>query len=397
VAVIIFPNNPVEGQIFPDSLTPGMPQYRWSSSTAKWELLSASGSGFSSPGVSPLSTSLGCRPLPSNQNTNITVSPNVGLTLTGRNLSTRYNTLIPNTVMSSPVCGATSELASVWKTRSLVQVLDAILFPTLQPTYTIPSISLSFSQSGIKEIGSSISQSLTVTGRKNDAGVFSALALRRNGSVISSVSNPAGTPYTNIPDQFGYANPNNPNYSYNHSYTNALTVTTGTTTWDGTGVFDAGLAKKDNKGTNDSRTPALLSPNAPQSSGSLTSSSVSINGIYPYFWGKTSSVPDAASIAADIEAGTTTKVLASASGTIEATFNAASEYIWFAHPASDTTKTKWFNTALNQGSIGPGNFILSPDIESVNSPEGYWSGVNYKIYISGYATITSGSIQLLNS
>jgi hypothetical protein len=174
-------------------------------------------------------------------------------------------------------------------------------------------------------------------------------------------------------------------------------VTAGTTTWDGTGGFASGLAKKTNKGSTDARPPALLSANAPQSSGALTSSSASINGIYPYFWGKSSAAPSAESIATSIEAGTTTKVLASASGTIGATFDASAEYIWFAHPAADTTKTKWFNTPLNQGSIGAGNFILPPNTRAVNSPNGYWSGINYKIYISDYATNTSGTIQLLNS
>jgi hypothetical protein len=174
-------------------------------------------------------------------------------------------------------------------------------------------------------------------------------------------------------------------------------VTAGTTTWDGTGGFASGLAKLTNKGSTDARPPALLSANAPQTAGSLTSSSVSINGIYPYFWGKSVSAPSVASVAASIAAGATTKVLASASGTIEATFNAVSEYVWFAHPAVDPSKTKWFNTPLNQGLVGPGNFILSPVTQAIDSPEGYWSSITYKIYVSGYATNTFGTIQLFNS
>lgn len=373
MTAIIFPPSPVDGQLYPEIPIPGVKQYIWNAASSTWDIVPPGGG------------------------TPVTIDPNVGLTLTGQNLSTEYNTLVNDTEESVPVGGAPAEAASVWKTRNLVEVLDAILFPILQPTYTIPTISLSYSQSGTKEIGSALSQALTVTGIKNDAGAFGTLTIRKNSSSISSVSGPSGSPYANVPNQFGYANPNNPNFSYSHSYTNNLTVTAGTTTWDGTGAFAAGSAKDTNKGTPDSRPPALLSPNAPQTSGTLTSSSVSINGIYPYFWGKSSTAPSAASIAADIEAGTTTKVLASASGTIEATFNAASEYIWFAHPAADTTKTKWYNTALNQGSVGPGNFILSPEIEPVNSPDGYWFGVDYKIYISAYATNTSGSIQLLNS
>ena len=375
MTVIVFPDSPTNGQLFPEIPVPGVNQYKWNAAALTWEIV-PQGGGDGTP---------------------VTIDPNVCLTLTGQNLSTQYNTLVPDTEQSVPVGGAIAQPASVWKTRNLVQVLDAILFPILQPTYTIPTISLSFSQSGIKEIGSALSQVLTVTGIKNDAGAFGTLTLRKDGSTISNVSSPSGSPHANVPDQFGYTNPNNPNFSYPHSYTNDLTVTAGTTTWDGTGGFASGLAKKTNKGSTDARPPALLSANAPQTAGALTSSSASINGIYPYFWGKSSAAPSAESIAASIAAGTTTKVLASASGAISATFDASAEYIWFAHPAADTTKTKWFNTPLNQGLIGPGNFILPPNTRAVNSPNGYWSGINYKIYISGYATNTSGTIQLLNS
>jgi hypothetical protein len=373
MTVIVFPGSPVDGQLFPEIPVPGVKQYVWNAASSTWDIV------------------------PQGGGTSVTIDPNVGLTLTGQNLSTEYNTLVNDTEQSVPVGGAPAEAASVWKTRNLVEVLDAILFPLLYPTYTIPTISLSYSQSGIKEIGSELDQALSVTGIKNDAGAFGTLTLRKNGSTISSVSGPSGSPHANVPNQFGYTNPNNPNFSYSHSYTNNITVTAGITSWDGTGAFSSGLAKKTNKGSTDPRSPALLSPNAPQSAGSLISSSASINGIYPYFWGKSSGAPSAASIASDITAGITTKVLASASGSIEATFDATAEYVWFAHPASDPEKTKWYNTPLNQGLIGPGNFILYPEIQAVDSPEGYWTGVDYYVYISGYATNTSGSIQLLNS
>lgn len=287
--------------------------------------------------------------------------------------------------------------ASVWKTKTLVQVLDTILFPELLPTYTVPTLSFSYSQSGIKEVGVLISQELSVSGIKNDAGVFTSLVINRDSSEIESDSSPSATAYSSIPSQFGYSDPNNPNYSYTMEYTDSYAVSLGNTVWDSSGSFNAGLAKKNSKDVADSRSAALLSVNAPQSAGSLQSASATVTGIYPYFWGKTSSAPSAASIADAIAAGTETKVLAVSSGTVQATFDAAAEYVWFAHPASETTKTKWFNTALNQGTIGAGQFILSPVTNDVDSPDGYWSGVSYKIYVSDYATNTVGSIQLLNS
>jgi hypothetical protein len=163
------------------------------------------------------------------------------------------------------------------------------------------------------------------------------------------------------------------------------------------------LVKKDNKNISDTRTFAVRSTSAPQSAASdLTTNNLSVTGIYPYFWGKvaaTSGKPTAAQIAGIIQTntpGTSNKVLADASGTITITFDASSEYVWVAHEASLTNKTKWYNTANNLGNIGAGNFIESPVQQNVTSPQGYWTAVSFDIYISGSATNTSGSHQLQN-
>ena len=108
-------------------------------------------------------------------------------------------------------------------------------------------------------------------------------------------------------------------------------------------------------------------------------------------------MPTTASIAAAILAGSTNKVLLDASGTVSVTFAAAGQYVWMAHAASYTSKTKWFNTQLNQGNIGAGNFILSPVTQSVSSPDSFWSGVSFKVYISSGATNTDGIIQFTNT
>jgi hypothetical protein len=87
-------------------------------------------------------------------------------------------------------------------------------------------------------------------------------------------------------------------------------------------------------------------------------------------------------------------VLASASGSITITFAASASYVWFAHDASYATKTAWYNTGLNQGAIGAGQFIQAPVTANVTSPQNYWTGVSFKIYISSIATDTSGAYQL---
>jgi hypothetical protein len=305
--------------------------------------------------------------------------------------------------MSVLVGGAQPALAGDWNDLTIVQVLDAILFPDLLPTYTIPTLTLSSSVSGTQEIGSTVSQNLTLTGTKNDAGAFTALSVSRDvgagSGVLSSTTSPTIANATDIDDQYGYSDPNNPNKTYTLSYNDSYVVVSGTTTWSGSGDYSAGSAKQNNKNVTDARTAALRTTTAPQSAGSnFASDSDTVTGIYPYYWGVSSTQPTAASIATAISSGVgANKVLASASGTVSVTFNASSEYVWMAHAASYTNKTKWYNTGLNNGSIGAGQFILAPVQYNVDSHEGYWSSVSFDIYISSGATQTSGAIEFRNS
>jgi len=327
----------------------------------------------------------------------LSVATNTGLTITNTVIATVYNSLISDDVQSVSVGGAASALASTWKSKNIVEVLDTILFPDVLPTYTIPTLTVTGPQSGTKEIGSTVAQALTLIGAEGDASTFTALTLSRNGSQLSTISNPTVYNFTTIADQFGYTNPNNPSYSYALTYTDNFVVVSGNTVWSGTGTYSAGSAKKNNKNVTDTRTAQVRNTNAPQSASSISSNSLTVTGIYPYFWGKSNTLPTTASIAAAILAGSTNKVLLDASGTVSVTFAAAGQYVWMAHAASYTSKTKWFNTQLNQGNIGAGNFILSPVTQSVSSPDSFWSGVSFKVYISSGATNTDGIIQFTNT
>lgn len=124
----------------------------------------------------------------------------------------------------------------------------------------------------------------------------------------------------------------------------------------------------------------------------FNSSNFTVNSIYPYFYGRSVTAPVVNNSL--ITGGT--KVVASSSGTLNITFNAVYEYLWFAHPASMPEKTVWYVTALNTGSIGGiSNLFGSPSPLSVTTVN--WNGVNYKVYVSNYATITSGNMELRNS
>ena len=313
---------------------------------------------------------------------------------TGGTGSSLYDPAITDGTISTAIGGAPAQDAQVWRTKTLSEVFDLILFPTSFPTYSVPTLSLSGTLSGYYEIGSSQSQVLTLVGTENDAGAFSALSLKKGGANLSSTSSPTSAVTTSIPDQFGYANPNNPNYTYTFEYTDSITVTSGATTWSGGGVYSVGSAKKDNKNTTDSRSFAVRSVNAPQlASSNLSSGSITVTGGYPYYWGVSDTAVTKADIAALISSNdaSVNKVVASAAGSISITFNATAKYLWFAHEASIANKTAWYNSTLNNGGMGADQLFAAPVQQNFTSGQGNWSGVSFDVYISNNVTDTSGA------
>jgi hypothetical protein len=94
----------------------------------------------------------------------ITVEDNTGLAIDGSDvMSTIYNTAIGDSVESVAVGGADPTPASEWKTKTIVQALDTILFPTILASISTPkTISLFVSGGGgIVEIGTSVARTLT--------------------------------------------------------------------------------------------------------------------------------------------------------------------------------------------------------------------------------------------
>ena len=332
---------------------------------------------------------------PAGEGTSLEVAPNSGISIVSNQISTIYNTAIADMVASIAVGGASSAQASAWKQKTLVQALDSILFPDQLPTYTIPTLTFTGTQSGTLEVGTSINQNLSLTAKENDAGAFTYLSINRAGSSVYNSNSVSGTTTTAIADQYGYANPNTPNLQYVLTYLDVTgTVPSGSLSWTGTANYSAGLAKKNNKGVDDTRSFSVRSVNNPQAASTgFQSSTITVTGIYPYFWGKSSSEPSAASIASTIAANQANKVLSAASGDVTVTFNANGEYVWIAIHQNYSLKTTWYNTGLNNGNIGSGQFILSPVQYSVNSPSSLWTGQTYNIYISSGATSTEGSLK----
>ena len=314
----------------------------------------------------------------------------------------------PTMAMPFAVGGiAAGTTAGILDGNTVVQMFDSLLFPTVYPTYTVPTIVLSNTVSGIAEIGSTVNPALGLVGTKNDAGSFTFLSINRNvngvtNTVLNSTGTPASSSAASIPAQFGYADPNNPNYAYTLTHTDTSYIVpipssgnSSLTSYSGTGSYDVGLVKKDNKGVNDTRSFAIRSANAPQSAASNFGSNVStITGYYPYFYGKTLAQKTASEIKTIIESGSGyTKVVNNSAGSISMAFNAVGEWPWFAIFSGYTTKTAWYENALNQGSIGAStDLFASPSTLSISSPDGYWI-VNYKIYPANKVT-TLGTAQI---
>ena len=113
---------------------------------------------------------------------------------------------------------------------------------------------------------------------------------------------------------------------------------------------------------------------------------VAKTSIYPYFWGVetcgTRPVPSN-----DIITGGT-KVVGTVGSSVSVTFNSSSQWTWFAMPSGCASRTKWFQGAApNCGDINVAPTDKYPDEVCVNvsSPNGCWSTVEYKVYMSGQA------------
>ena len=336
------------------------------------------------------------------QSQSILVQPNSGLGLDENTLFTTYNTLLDSTLEMASTIGGLPAGTSVsdLSGRTFVSILDEMFFPTLQPTYTTPTITISNNNTTV-EVGSTYSANLIASATKNDAGNFTYLEIIRNNSTsLISTNTPDFLQTRNSPDQYGYVDPNNPNYIFSLSYSETYVIPTGvtisSTTYKSRGNYLSGLAKKTNKGLDDTRTPQVRSTNAPQlAANSYDSSTKTITGIFPYYYGKSSTEITIQNIINSIVSGTANKVLASASGNLTITYNASTEFLWFAHLSSYGLKSQWYVAADNKGLMSTTSLFDPGTIGIVSSELGYWSNASFYIYLGNYAT-TLNTITLGN-
>jgi hypothetical protein len=262
----------------------------------------------------------------------------------------------------------------------ITTILECILVPTLYPTLTDPSIS-SFEISPtslLYEVGSCP----TISGTVNfDAGCInpqysSACDCRSNGTRCYTYL-VKGLPYECVT--------NSPSNSYTFA---PISISNGSNSLSATVYYCSGVQPKDSNGVDYC---------SPLSAGNTSASQINICGLYPWYWGIEASggasaginKPTTACIKSLITGGTATKVVANSDNSLFVKFNSTSDdYLWFAIPETSTSKTCWYETPLNNGSIGgSSNLFPNPTLVSgITSSSPAWSGQTYKIYISNYQT-----------
>ena len=278
-------------------------------------------------------------------------------------------------VTANVQAGAIAPQQVIPQGTDITQLTKLLTQSIFYPTYIPPTFGLSANQASGQEIGKTVSLDLHYA---FDRGMI-------NGKLVGWIRQPwtfqdyrawVATNYTIDWTDEG-TTPDKVIASY---------VLLNTQTFSGTATYATGPQPKDSTGAN-YQTPLA---------GGSSVQSTTITAIYPWFYWKVSGWSKPTKNQALINSGT--KIVWSSTGTITATFASAStDWLWFAIPATSTSKTKWFIDALNNGSIGGGsNLFDTESVVAIDSPTVLRNGINYKIYVSNYTTQVVSPMQLQN-
>ena len=289
--------------------------------------------------------------------------------------STTYNLTSPSTCTVGGIIAGT-----VLTGKTAFQLFEEILAPELFGTLTGPGTTASISPSGIFEIGCTIS-SLSV------CGTFSRGCINPQYCSLSQYR-------SGLPNAYNYSgHALSGTYACtNLSIVKAISnyvVSGGTQTWQISTNYDCGVQPKGSNNT-DYCIPLLA--------GTTSTSSASICGILPWYWGLSTTKIINGACVANCGCGTTgCKCVANVTTSpIQIIFNSSpTDYIWFALPSCAATKTCWFVNGTNNGCIGGiGNLFATYCTLSITSAESCWAGCNYEIYVSCAPTGTAYNVPM---
>ena len=279
-------------------------------------------------------------------------------------------------VTSTTTVGAINAGEIVPAGTNIQELTELLLNKTFYPTFVDPTFSLTNNSiNSPKEVGSLANILLTFNFNK--------------GKILGKVVNGIWDEDEQQDYRAGVATSyllNGVSGSNNSASFNVTTIL-GNNNLNGSVTYGIGAQPKDSKNNNfESPFPAGTSP----------IQSTSFEGIYPYFYYKSTSPITPEIMQSAIANGQATKVLEDSTGTITVDFDANGEYIAVAYPATSTTKTIWYVTALNSGDI-PGGVLGAVNILPCNSPTNLWNNVNFKIHVSAGLITQDNPIQLRNS
>ena len=240
-------------------------------------------------------------------------------------------------------------------TKTLKELDDTILALVSPPTYVKPSLSIELHNT-IAEVGTSNIGTINGVFTQNDGGEPVSWKIFKNNTLVSETS----------------------------SYNELGKVVLGDTIYRASVEYSEGAIKENNIGVLDDT--GMILP------GVITSEEKIITGILPYFWGAFENKPDLNNISLD----TFKKVVEVSDGNVLIPMNIKDKYLAIAIPSTSTKKRKWEITIINSGNIGIGNLITEPKTKALSSPDGLWSGENYDIYITEYASCFEPKLKLKN-
>jgi hypothetical protein len=297
----------------------------------------------------------------------------------------KYATTIPGTTYSVKVGGADPEAASVWKTRTLLEALDTILFPTIPATISEPqSVSVSWGTGS------------TLTGATVEVGTTHTLvfsAFFKKGTILNG---DGSTGPDLVGNQSGLVKVEGVGISL-QSITAAaqqfsgIKILENENIWSLTVDYQPGLGNYyDNK--------AQLGSNIDRSAGSVTGT-ISTTGLYPYYYLKSPVVFTGQQFKEAIASGaasaihataTLVKVVSVSTATLVIPYAPANQYIGVAYPASSAEKKSYYVASLDNGPI---TAVFSPvETLSTSGTAGTWSGKNYNYHISLTALTSAANV-----
>lgn len=239
--------------------------------------------------------------------------------------------------------------------KTISCIIQDLLVPELCGTITDPSTSISLTRTGVFEIGCVLSQVIVADfSRGSIDPQYDSISQYRSGAANGYYFTGSGMS-TNI-QLIASAN-------------TAFSVPEGSTTWGVCTRYDAGSPALSNKGNEFC---------AALPSGCTLADTASITGIYPWYWG-TSSSPTVSGT--DVANGN--KCIAVVNQSTPICFDANAEYLWFAALNGTTPKTKWWVCSANAACMLGDDSIWQPVTPvGVISAEGCWSGTIYDLYVT---------------